>query len=320
MAEKALNVQNLRKSYRNKEVVKGVNFSAHFGEITAVLGPNGAGKTTTIECCEGLRIPDSGTIEILGHHPHTAPADIRSRWGVMLQDGGLPMAVPAGVVLTHVTRLASTEVKKRRETLISQLQLQEFLKTPVRRLSGGQRQRLALACALAGKPSMLFLDEPTAGMDVHARRDVHDIITSVREQGTAIVLTTHLLDEAEALADRVVLMSNGSVAIDAKTSELSEFSDGRLDVSLSQDITKEALLSHLPHVPHTVSVEPVPSPADSQASHSRWRISPVLKPDEFAYFAAQLAYHDVSISKLTTASDLTDLFLQIADSDTANLK
>lgn len=320
MAAEALNVQNLRKSYRNKEVVKGVNFSARFGEITAVLGPNGAGKTTTIECCEGLRIPDSGTIKILGHHPHSAPADIRSRWGVMLQDGGLPMAVPAGAVLTHMIRLVSNDVKQRRETLISQLHMRDFLSTPVRRLSGGQRQRLALACALAGKPNILFLDEPTAGMDVHARRDVHNIITSVREQGTAIVLTTHLLDEAEALADRVILMSNGAVAIDAKTSDLSQFNDGRLDISLSRAITNEALLAYLPQTPHLISTEPIRGATSSPNSHSRWRISPVLKPEEFAHLTAQLAHHDISISKLTTTSDLTDLFLQIADSDAANLK
>src|SRR5690625_863290 len=227
----ALEVHDLVKSYRRIRAVRGISFSAQFGEITAVLGPNGAGKTTTIECCEGLREPDGGDIKILGENPATAPASVKARIGVMLQDGGLPMAAPAGSVLRHVGRLYGDRSRQRETQLIEQLELGEHLKTPVRRLSGGNRQRLALACALIGDPEVLFLDEPTAGMDAYARVAVHNLIKEIKSQGTAIVLTTHLLDEAEALADQVVLIANGKVEAAGTVAEVT--ASGREGIRLT---------------------------------------------------------------------------------------
>src|SRR5690625_567285 len=135
VTEVARKVQNLVTSYRAKKAVRGISFAAEFGEITAVLGPNGAGKTTTIECCEGLRDPDGGEIRILGQNPRVASSQVRSQIGVMLQDGGLPMAVPAGSVLRHVGRLYGDQAGKRASALVERLELGAHLKTPVRRLS-----------------------------------------------------------------------------------------------------------------------------------------------------------------------------------------
>ena len=204
-------MEDLRRVFGGVVAVDGATWAADSGDITCVLGPNGAGKTTTIECLEGLQRPDGGRCRVLGTDPWRAGAHHRSRVGVMLQDGGLPQSVSADRLLGHLARLYSrTHVAE----LSQRLGLAPFARTPVRRLSGGQRQRVALAAALAGDPEVAFLDEPTAGLDPHARLDVWDLLRERAEGGTTLVVTTHGFEEAERLADRVVILDRGHVVAD----------------------------------------------------------------------------------------------------------
>jgi ABC-2 type transport system ATP-binding protein len=197
------------KAYRGRRVVDGLELTAARGAVTAVLGPNGAGKTTTVECCEGLRRPDAGTVRVLGLDPARDGAALRPRVGVMLQDGGLPGTARAGNVLRHVASLHARPLSP--DLLLDLLGLGEHARTPVRRLSGGQRQRLALACAVVGRPQVAFLDEPSAGLDPQSRLAVWALVERLRDDGAAVVLTTHLMDEAERLADEVVVVDGGRV-------------------------------------------------------------------------------------------------------------
>jgi ABC-2 type transport system ATP-binding protein len=201
-------------------VVRGLSLTAARGRLTAVLGPNGAGKTTTIECCEGLRRPDAGTIEVLGRDRAARGADapLRERVGVMLQDGGLPLAPKAGSVLAHLARLHAQPLDP--VALLERLGLADVARTSVRRLSGGQRQRLALAGAIVGRPDLVFLDEPSAGLDPQSRLAVWDLLRELRAGGTSLVLTTHLMNEAEELADHVVIIDAGRVIAEGTPAEL----------------------------------------------------------------------------------------------------
>lgn len=203
----ALSVRDLVVSYGPRTVVNRLSFHAEFGAVTAVLGPNGAGKTTTLECAEGLRTPDSGTITVLGESPGSSRA--RAQTGVMLQDGGLPMARTTGDVLALAAALRGQHGPGPTREMLARFDLTDVANTPVRRLSGGQRQRLAFAVAIIGNPRLVFLDEPSAGLDPRARTRVWDVVRSLRSGGCAVVLTTHLLAEAEALADVVHVVSEG---------------------------------------------------------------------------------------------------------------
>ncbi|MFD1718159.1 ABC transporter ATP-binding protein [Georgenia deserti] len=223
-ADPALSVTDLRKSYGTRPAVRGVGFTAERGVLTAVLGPNGAGKTTTVECCAGLRRADAGTIEVLGRAVVSGarsagyPAELRARVGVMLQDGGLPQAPKAGAVLEHVARLHHAPADP--SQLLDRLGLRTVARTSVRRLSGGQRQRLALAAALVGRPELVFLDEPSAGLDPQVRLDVWELLRELRDAGVSMVLTTHLMQEAEELADHVVIIDDGRVVARGSPGEL----------------------------------------------------------------------------------------------------
>ena len=214
----AVVVEGLVRSYGARRAVDGLDLTAAAGAVTAVLGPNGAGKTTTIECCEGLRRPDAGTVRVLGRNPLTADAAHRARVGVMLQDGGLPGGSRALDLVRHVARLHAHPLDV--NELAERLGLHAVARTPLRRLSGGQRQRVALACALVGRPLVVFLDEPTAGLDPQARLAVWQLVEEVRDAGAAVVLTTHLMDEAERLADRVFVVDAGRVVAAGSPAEL----------------------------------------------------------------------------------------------------
>ncbi len=205
----AVEVRGLVKRYGGRAVVDGLDLQASAGRVTAVLGPNGAGKTTTVECCEGLRTPDGGSVRVLGLDPRADARALRPRVGVMLQDAGLPTGVPALGVLRHVAAMYARPLDV--DALAERLGLVPFARTTVRRLSGGQRQRLALATAVVGRPDVVFLDEPSAGMDPQARRAVWSLVQELRSEGVAVLLTTHLMDEAEALADEVAVVDHGRV-------------------------------------------------------------------------------------------------------------
>ena len=214
----AVAVDGLVKRYDGRAVVDGVSFAVDAGEIVALLGPNGAGKTTTVETIEGYRAPDGGRVRVLGSDPRTAGRDHRARVGLMLQGGGVdPRARPL-----EMLRLFGRFHREARppEELLRTVGLAGVASTPYRRLSGGERQRLGLALALVGRPEVLILDEPTAGMDPEGRGVGRGIVADARDQGAAILLTTHDLGDVERLADQVVIIDRGRVVASGTPAEV----------------------------------------------------------------------------------------------------
>jgi ABC-2 type transport system ATP-binding protein len=217
--ENAVTVQELVRVFGTHRALDGMTWSAAAGQVTAVLGPNGAGKTTSIECAEGLQRPDGGIVQVLGQDPWHASAEHRARVGVMLQDGGLPNGTRPLRLLRHLAALYAAPAPV--DDLVARLGIDRFAGTTVRRLSGGQRQRVALAAALVGRPEVAFLDEPTAGLDPHARLDVWDLVRETRARGCAVVVTTHSFEEAERLADHIVIVHRGSFVAQGSLAEVS---------------------------------------------------------------------------------------------------
>jgi ABC-2 type transport system ATP-binding protein len=221
----AVEINGLVMRYGPKTAVDRLDLVVERGTITAVLGPNGAGKTTTLETCEGFRRPQEGTVRVLGLDPHRDRRRLIPRIGVMLQSGGAWTGVRAEEMLRHVASLHAHPLPV--PMLVERLGLGSCGRTPYRRLSGGQKQRLALAMALVGRPELLFVDEPTAGMDPQARRDTWDLLREVRADGVTTVLTTHYLDEAERLADLVHIIDAGRVIATGTPDELTRASGQR---------------------------------------------------------------------------------------------
>jgi ABC-2 type transport system ATP-binding protein len=209
----AIRVDGLGKSYGQQMAVHNLTFTVAKGEIFALLGPNGAGKTTTIEILEGYRQADKGTVEVLGLHPGRNGRELKPRIGVMLQQDGVYPALQTVEVLRLFSEFFVDPIPP--AELLERLGLQESAKIRCRQLSGGQKRRLALALALIGRPELLFLDEPTTGMDPQARRATWDIIQEQQKQGVTVLLTTHLMDEAERLSDRIAIIDGGElIALD----------------------------------------------------------------------------------------------------------
>ena len=209
MSAPAVDISGLVKRYGSKTAVDGIDLCVPRGSLLALLGPNGAGKTTTVEICEGFRRPDAGTVRILGLDPATQSARLRPRIGVMPQGGGAYPGVRTGEMLALVASCAANPLDP--AWLLDTLGLGGTRRTPFKRLSGGQQQRLSLACALVARPELVFLDEPTAGMDPQARRLVWELLGALRADGVSVLLTTHLMEEAAALADQVVIVDDGRV-------------------------------------------------------------------------------------------------------------
>ena len=212
-AREAVEVVSLTVRYGAVVAVAGVSFSARSGEVLALLGPNGAGKTTTVETCEGYRRPSSGSVRVLGLDPVADHRELLPHVGVMLQEGGVYQGMtPVAAVRLFASYYGSRAVRQP-ETLLDRVGLDDarVRRTPWRSLSGGERQRLSLALALVGRPSVAFLDEPTAGIYPAGRLVIRDVVRSLRHDGACIVLTTHDLDEAEKVADRVVIVDRGRV-------------------------------------------------------------------------------------------------------------
>ena len=214
----AVQVRDLRRSFGATTAVDGASFAAAAGSVTAVLGPNGAGKTTTVECLAGLQRPDAGAVRVLGTDPWRSGPDHRARVGVMLQEGGLPTTSRPLPLLGHLAALYAQP--RPVEELVARLGIDGFAGTTVRRMSGGQRQRVALAAALLPRPEVVFLDEPTAGLDPHARLDVWAMLREESERGACVVVTTHSFEEAERIADRVVILAAGRVVGDGTLAEV----------------------------------------------------------------------------------------------------
>ncbi|MFM8529130.1 MAG: ABC transporter ATP-binding protein [Ilumatobacteraceae bacterium] len=209
MSLPAVTVNNLVVRYGDRVAVDGVSFTAEAGTVTAVLGPNGAGKTSTIEVCEGYRAASSGEVRVLGLDPRTDQRRLAERMGIMLQDGGVyPSARVADVVRLFCDLYGNVENPG---DLLARVGLGEQARSTWRRLSGGERQRLSLALALAGRPDVAFLDEPTSGVDVNGRGMIRSIVRELAERGCCVVLATHELDEAEKTADRAIVFDHGRV-------------------------------------------------------------------------------------------------------------
>ncbi|GAB2977043.1 ABC transporter ATP-binding protein [Nocardioides montaniterrae] len=220
--------------YADKTAVDGLSMTVERGSITAVLGPNGAGKTTTLETCEGYRKPQGGTVRVLGLDPVRDRRELLPRIGVMLQGQGAWSGVKAIEMLRHVAALHSHPLPV--GELIERLSLDECGSTPYRRLSGGQQQRLGLAMALVGRPELVFVDEPTAGMDPGARRTTWELLRELREAGVTVVLTTHYLEEAERLADQVHIIDRGRLVASGSPDDLTRGSSATVRLVVDREL------------------------------------------------------------------------------------
>jgi len=248
-------IRGVSKRFGSTTAVDGLDLEVHQAEVFALLGPNGAGKTTTIEMCEGFTKPDSGTIEVLGLDPIADNAQLRERIGVMLQGGGGYPAARAREMLDLVAAYSANPLDP--AWLMDTLGLTEAARTTYRRLSGGQQQRLALACAVVGRPELVFLDEPTAGMDAHARIVVWELIDGLRRDGVTVVLTTHQLTEAEQLADRLVIIDHGAAVAAGTPAELmGRGAENQLRFSAPPKLDLSLLISALPEDYRTVETAP----------------------------------------------------------------
>lgn len=290
-------------------VVSGISLIAERGQVTALLGANGAGKTTTLECAQGLQKRSGGSISLLGHDPAAAGADLRSRVGVMLQDGGLPPSARPLPLLRHIAGLYARPWPV--DDLAERLGIDTFSRTTVRRLSGGQKQRLALAAALLGRPEVLFLDEPSAGLDPQSRQLVFELITELRDAGMGIILTTHLMDDAQRLADYVYIIDGGRNVAEGTVQEL-----------LRRGPAVETGTDHV----RTLTFEAKPGldlsdvlPADVVVAEERagsYSATGVLTPQHLAALTAWWAANGIMPASMTLqARSLEDVFLDISGKD-----
>jgi len=214
----AIEVRGLRKAYEEHEAVRGIDFEVRRGEVFGLLGPNGAGKTTTVEILEGYRSRTAGSVSVLGHDPAGRDPDLRARVGIVLQSSGIYRYL---TVRESVVHWAGFYPRPRDvEETISIVGLQEAAEQRANKLSGGQQRRLDLALALVGDPELVFLDEPTTGFDPAARRAAWGTVRSLKELGKTVLLTTHYLDEAQALADRVAIIKDGRILAEGPPSSL----------------------------------------------------------------------------------------------------
>jgi ABC-2 type transport system ATP-binding protein len=294
----AVEMDMLVKRYGAATAVDGLSLTAERGQVTALLGPNGAGKTTAIEICEGFRRADGGTVRVLGLDPVRDARKLKPRIGVMLQSGGVPTTARAGEFLRLVAAFYANPVDP--DVLLGRLGLTEHARTPYKRLSGGQQQRLSLAAALVGRPELVFLDEPTAGLDPQARHVTWELIEELRSAGVATVLTTHYMDEAERLADQVFVVDHGRVVASGSPAELTG-AERQLRFRARPGLGLDELLSALP----------VGSAAkESPAGH--YLIEGDVQPELLATVTAWCASHGVMTEDLRIERrTLEDVFLEL---------
>jgi len=297
----AIAVRGLTKRYDGLVAVAGLDLEVAIGETMALLGPNGAGKTTTVECCMGYRIPDEGTVRVLGHDPRRDRAVLAPRTGLMLQEGGVyPHAYPE-----EVLRLFAAYYRAPRdpEELLQRVGLTGSRRTRFRDLSGGQKQRLSLALALVGRPDVLYLDEPTTGLDVAARRSTWELIEELQADGVTVVLTTHLLDEAEQLADRVAIIDRGRLIAQGTLSELTRAEHPRVTFAARPGLELASLSSAL--------AVPVTEPSAGQ-----YLVDADNEPELLVRLSAWLADRGERLEHLHTGtSSLEDVFLRLTTDD-----
>ncbi len=295
----AVVVKGLRKQYDGRSVVDGISFQVRAGEVFALLGPNGAGKTTTVEILEGYRRPDAGEVRVLGLNPRTQTTQLRRRIGLMLQQGGLYPQIEVREA-AHLFA-AFYDDPEDPEALLDRLGLREVQHARFRTLSGGQKQRLSLALALIGRPDLVFLDEPTAAMDPQARRATWSIIRDLRERRVTVLLTTHFMEEAEQLADRVAIIDHGRlVALDSPD-------------ALRRAATRELRFSTLPAVtPEAVAAALGLPPAAVHAETDAMVVELEPTPELVASVATWLAQEGVLLTELRAGGrSLEQAFLAI---------
>lgn len=296
----AVEVHDLVKRYGRITAVDGLSLYADRGRVTAVLGPNGAGKTSTVEICEGYRRPDAGTVSVLGLDPVADARRLRPRVGVMLQSGGIPPAVRPGEYLRAMASFHAHPLDP--AGLLDRLGLADHARTPFKRLSGGQQQRLSLAAAVIGRPELVFLDEPTAGLDPQARHATWDLIGGLRASGASVILTTHHMDEAERLADRVAIVDHGRLVAEGTPAELTGTA-GQLRFRAEPGLDTDGLLAAL---------SPDAAAKESPAGHYLVEVHDRVDPQLVAAVTAWCAEHGVLAQDLRIESrTLEDVFLEL---------
>jgi len=291
-------VHDLRKTYGTTVAVDGVCFAVEEGEIFGIVGPNGAGKTTTIECLEGLRRPDAGTVRVLGHDPWHARRTLAQEIGVQLQESALPDRLRVGEALALFAALYPRA--RDRHELLHQLGLAERVRTPFAKLSGGEKQRLFLALALVHDPRVLFLDELSTGLDPHGRHAVWELIRATRARGKTIILSTHLMEEAEALCDRVAVFHRGRIVALDSPSRLIARVVGSLRLSL--------------RIPDRIPLPPLETVPGVRAVHRQNETLVVHASDDRAVAAVvqALVTHGVPLRELRVSSGrLEDAYLAL---------
>ena len=278
--------------------VDGLSFSAEPGEVLALLGPNGAGKTTTVETLEGYKSPTAGTVRVLDLDPVPDHDRLTPRIGVMLQKGGVyPGIRPAEALRLFAAFYDSPEDPA---ALLDRLGLAAVAATPWRRLSGGEQQRLSLALALVGRPEVAFLDEPTAGVDVAGRQVIREVVAELRERGTCVLLATHELDEAERVADRVVIVDRGRLLAEGTPAELMSATERRsIEFGAPPGLDVSALSSTL-------------GAAVTEVRPGRYSVAAPPSPARVAALTAWLAEHDLPLGDLRAGrQSLEDVFLRL---------
>ncbi|MCB1248458.1 MAG: ABC transporter ATP-binding protein [Acidimicrobiales bacterium] len=294
----AIVVEDLRITYADLVAVDGLSFDAAPGEIVALLGPNGAGKTSTVEAIEGFRRPASGTIRVLGLDPIADHAALVPRIGVMLQDGGVATGIrPIEVLELYAAFFSDAEDP---DELLTRVGLADRRRSTWRQLSGGEQQRLSLALALVGKPEVAFLDEPTAGVDPQGRQLIRQVITELRDAGVCVLVTTHDLDEAERLADRVLIIDRGRLVASGTPAEL-----------MAQTGTDEIRFG----APRGIDVAALGAALGAsvrEAAPGEYVATTAPTPDAVAALTAWLAANDLALGDLRAGRKrLEDVFLAL---------
>jgi ABC-2 type transport system ATP-binding protein len=297
-------VRDLVMRYGATTAVDGLSLSVEAGVVTAVLGPNGAGKTTLLETCEGYRRPHEGRVRTLGLDPVRDGARLLPRIGVMLQSGGAWSGVRAHEMLRHVAAMYAHPLDA--DMLIERLGLGSCGRTPYRRLSGGQQQRLGLAMALVGRPELVFVDEPTAGLDPQARHATWELLEEVRRDGVTVVLTTHFMDEAERLADQVFVIDHGRLLAAGSPRELTHADE---QASLSFQARPGLDLGALAHALHDRFVVAEHPPGS-------YSVTGPVGPQELATVTSWCSEQHVVPAGLSVGRrTLEDVFLELTGRD-----
>jgi len=296
----AVEIGALVKRYGQTTAVDGLTLSAARGAVTGILGPNGAGKTTTIETCEGYRQPDQGTVRVLGLDPVRDARALRPKVGVMLQSGGIPPSVSAADYLNLLSRFHAHPVAV--PALLDLVGLSTVARTLYKRLSGGQQQRLSLAAAIIGRPELVFLDEPTAGMDPQARHATWDLVGQLRSAGVSIILTTHFMEEAERLCDYVAIIDHGQLVAAGTPGQLTG-TVGQLRFRAEPGLDMDNLLAAL---------RPASLAKESPAGHYVIEVHGAVDPPLLAAVTAWCAERGVLANSLRIESrTLEDVFLEL---------